>query len=101
METYDLIPNDRRRYIVLAIYDITDNKTRLAMVKCLEQYAIRVQKSCFEGFMTKAQYEDMMKRASRLIDENEDSFRVYILQDHTKVVTWGRGEVKTDDVIIY
>lgn len=101
MEEKELTPSDRQRYIVLAIYDIIDNKTRNAMVKCLEQFAVRVQKSCFEGYMTKAQYKEMMRRSSRLINEEEDSLRIYLLSDHTKVVSWGRGEVKRDDVVIY
>lgn len=45
-------PTDDNRYIVLIIYDITDNKRRLSMVRCLEQFAVRVQKSAFEGFLT-------------------------------------------------
>ena len=52
MEKKELVPVDRHRYIVLAIYDIVDNKRRNKMVKYLEQYATRVQKSCFEGFLT-------------------------------------------------
>ena len=35
-------PTDDNRYIVLIIYDITDNKRRLSMVRCLEQFAVRV-----------------------------------------------------------
>lgn len=94
-------PLDRKRYIILAIYDITDNKTRLAMVRCLEQYAVRVQKSAFEGYLTKDQYDRMKEEASALIDEGEDSLRIYLLQDHTRVISWGRGPVRTDDVVIY
>lgn len=101
MKEKDLVPSDKQRYIVLAIYDIVDNKRRNAMVKCLEQFAVRVQKSCFEGFLTLNQYRTMMHQSSRLIEEEEDSLRVYILSDHTKVVSWGRGEVREDDVVIY
>lgn len=101
MEEKELTPSDRQRYIVLAIYDIIDNKTRNTMVKCLEQFAVRVQKSCFEGYMTIAQYKEMMRQSSRLINEEEDSLRIYLLSDHTKVVSWGRGEVKCDEVVIY
>lgn len=94
------IPADRHRYIVLIIYDIVDNKRRNAMVKCLSQYAIRVQKSCFEGFLTSKQY-DVVCHQSSLIIESEDSLRIYLLQEHAHVVSWGSGECKTDDVIIY
>lgn len=101
MEEKELVPRDRRRYIVLAIYDIVDNKRRNAMVKCLERFAVRVQKSCFEGFLTVEQYETMQEEASRLVDESVDSLRIYVLHSHAHVVSWGRGLLKTDDVIIY
>lgn len=101
MKSTELKPSDDKRVIVLAIYDITDNKRRGSMVKCLQGYGIRVQKSCFEGFLTPRQCLRMEKEASRLIDEHEDSFRVYIIQNKALVKSWGRGEVNTDDVIIY
>lgn len=97
----ELIPSDRRRYIVLAIYDITDNSARTAMVHCLEKYAVRVQKSAFEGFLTREQYMKMSKESSSIIDEHADSLRIYILSDHTRVTSWGRGDVKEDEVVIY
>ena len=43
---------DERRCIVLVIYDITDDKRRTKMVRCLERYGVRVQKSAFEAFLT-------------------------------------------------
>ncbi len=101
MEEIELHPSDDSRLIVLAIYDIVDNKARLAMVKCLSRYAIRVQKSCFEGFLTPKQCRQMEEEASEIIDPSCDSLRVYRLRDHTLVRSWGRGEVKTDDVVIY
>lgn len=101
MQEKEIFATDKKRLIVLAIYDITDNKKRLAMVKFLEQYAIRVQKSCFEGFLTPLQCKTMEKEASKLIDEKTDSLRIYILQDHTLVKSWGRGDIKDNDVIVY
>ena len=101
MKENELVAADDSRMIILIIYDIVNNKKRLAMVKCLSRYAVRVQKSCFEGFLTPRQCEQMELEASRIIDFHEDSLRVYKLQDHTKVKSWGKGEIKTEDVIIY
>ena len=101
MQEHEYIATDRKKLIVLVIYDITNNKKRKKMVKCLEQYAIRVQKSCFEGLLTQAQCMKMEAEASRIIDETTDSLRVYVLQDHTRVKSWGKGIEVTDDVIIY
>lgn len=101
MEEKELRPEDDNRLIVLVIYDIVDNKIRQAMVKCLSRYAIRVQKSCFEGFLSPKQCLRMEIEASHIIDPSCDSLRVYRLKDHTLVRSWGRGEVKVDDVVIY
>ena len=89
-----------RRAVVLTIYDITDDKRRLRMVKCLERFGVRVQRSAFEAFLDKERYERMKDEASRLIDENEDSLRIYVLRDPLAVRTWGRGDTHTEDVII-
>lgn len=42
--------------IVLIIYDIVDNKKRNKMVKCLERYGVRVQKSAFEALLGRKKY---------------------------------------------
>ena len=101
MNEKDIEVADSSRYIVLAIYDIADNKRRQRMVKCLSRYAVRVQKSCFEGILTPKQCMQMEKFASRIINDREDSLRVYLLRDHTKVKSWGRGKIETEDVVIF
>lgn len=58
-----------RKFIVLMIYDIVDNKRRNKMVKCLEAYGVRVQKSAFEALLNRRQYEKMLRESSILIDE--------------------------------
>lgn len=50
-----------RKFIVLMIYDIVDNKRRNKMVKCLEAYGVRVQKSAFEALLNRRQYEKMLR----------------------------------------
>lgn len=89
-----------KKFIVLMIYDIVDNKVRNKMVKCLETYGVRVQKSAFEALLTRKQYEKMLKESSSLIDEEIDSLRVYVLDDIIDVYTWGIGERKEQDCVI-
>ncbi len=100
-DEYEYIAHDEKRYIVLVIYDIVDNRKRYRMVKCLESYGIRVQKSAFEAFLNKKQYERLMKESSNIIDKNEDSLRIYLLANHTSVRSWGLGDKNIDDVIIF
>ena len=83
-----------RKFIVLMIQDIVDNKRRNKMVKCLEAYGVRVQKSAFEALLNRRQYEKMLRESSILIDEAVDSLRVYVLDDIIDVYTWGIGERK-------
>lgn len=89
-----------KQFIVLIIYDIVDNKTRLRMVKCLEQYGVRVQKSAFEALLTEVQYRKLIRESQRIINHQVDSLRVYILDDVVNVYTWGIGERKEQDCII-
>ena len=89
-----------RKFIVLMIYDIVDNKRRNKMVKCLEAYGVRVQKSAFEALLNRRQYEKMLLESSILIDEAVDSLRVYVLDDIIDVYTWGIGERKETDCVI-
>ncbi len=89
-----------RKFIVLMIYDIVDNKRRNKMVKCLEAYGVRVQKSAFEALLNRKQYEKMLRESSSLIDEEADSLRVYVLDDIIDVYTWGIGERKENDCVI-
>ena len=89
-----------KKFIVLVIYDVVDNKTRNHLVKYLEQYGVRVQKSAFEALLNRKQYDVMMRRASRIINPVEDFLRVYILDDIINIYTWGIGERKEQDCII-
>lgn len=89
-----------KKFIVLMIYDIVDNKRRNKMVKCLETYGVRVQKSAFEALLTRKQYEKMLDTSNKLIDQEVDSLRVYVLDDIIDVYTWGIGERKETDCVI-
>lgn len=89
-----------KKFIVLIIYDIVDNKRRYKMVKCLESYGVRVQKSAFEALLNVKQYNKLIRVSSGLIDVHEDSLRIYILDDVIDVYTWGIGERRESDCII-
>ncbi len=47
------------------------------------------------------QCEEMEKKAGNIIDATEDSLRIYILRDSAFAHSYGRGDVKEDDVVIY
>lgn len=86
--------------IVLIIYDIVDNKKRNKMVKCLERYGVRVQKSAFEALLGRKKYDRLIDESHRIIDLATDSLRIYILDSIVNVYTWGLGERKEEDCVI-
>jgi CRISPR-associated protein Cas2 len=97
----EFVATSSKRFIVLIIYDIVENKSRNAMVHCLEKYGLRVQKSAFEAYVTKRKYEKLVQESSGLIDKTTDSLRIYLLADHTSVRSWGIGDAHTEDVIVF
>lgn len=99
-ESFDYAVADERRYIVLVIYDIVDDRKRCRMVRFLEGYGIRVQKSAFEARLTKKQYDRMTARIHKLIDKGTDSLRIYFLDNHFAVRSWGIGSEHLDEIII-
>lgn len=86
--------------IVLIIYDIVDNKQRNKMVKFLERYGVRVQKSAFEALLGRKKYTRLIEESQRIIDPSTDSLRIYILDSIINVYTWGLGERKEENCVI-
>ena len=79
MENYfwNTTEKDVNSIFVLVIYDIVDNKTRVNFAKKMNGYGFRVQKSAFEAIITEKVYRKMLKEIPRLINDEEDSVRVY------------------------
>lgn len=96
----EFIERDERRNVVLIIYDIVDNKRRSKMVKFLEGYGVRVQKSAFEAMLTRKKFEKFTRIISKIIDIGEDSLRIYSLTNRLAVRSWGIGDRHMEDVII-
>lgn len=68
IQRYDFstIIEDANKKLVLIIYDIIDTKRRNNMVKLLESYGNRVQKSAFEALLTNRQYKEIIPNHSKL-----------------------------------
>lgn len=89
------------KYMVLVIYDVSDNKRRNRLVKCLEQYAVRVQKSAFQGCLTKAQCKKLSKQIQRFIDAKTDSLRIYTDSMEMNIQAWGKRTPLENEVLIF
>lgn len=94
------ISREEKSYTILIIYDIINDKKRNRMAKFLESYGIRVQKSAFEVHLTKKHCDIMLERATKMIDLETDSLRVYFLPSKAHIRSWGIGVKTLQDIII-
>ncbi len=92
------IYNENKK-LILVIYDIVDNKRRRKMVKFLEKYGLRVQKSAFEMILDSKKYDRLIGGIPKLI-EPEDNVRVYRLKISGEVLCFGSEEPINQEVII-
>lgn len=90
-----------KKYFVLIIYDISDNKRRNNMVKILSSYGFRVQKSAFEAMLKDNKYKKLLGEIEKIPDKS-DSVRVYKIQCQGSVKVFGEpfSIVDEDTVII-
>lgn len=70
---------ERSFYVV--VYDVVDDRRRSRVARYMESIGDRVQKSVFEVYLTPAEVEKLLRRMKKLIDEEEDGVRVYLLCD--------------------
>ena len=88
------------KYLLLIIYDISDNKHRLEISKLLEGYGTRIQKSAFEAWLTKKHFEKLLSKLKEMTRAT-DNIRIYKLHGYGEVTVLGdQNYVNGDDVII-
>ena len=95
----EFIPEERRKYLIVVIYDIVDNRKRAAFAKYLKGFGVRVQKSAFECILSDAKYEKLIKGIPHLI-EKEDQIRVYKLTSNADIRAWGTVELLEEEEVI-
>ena len=86
--------------LFLIIYDIVDNKKRLAFAKKLNGYGFRVQKSAFEAMITESLYRKLIDEIPRMIDKELDSVRVYKIRGSGEVNLFGVSPAIADEEVI-
>ncbi len=84
-----------QRAFYLITYDVPDDKRRSKVARSLEALGERVQYSVFEAWLTGPELEQLQKRLKRILNEQEDSVRIYVLcaSCQRKVQTLGLGQV--------
>lgn len=91
--------NDKK-FFVLVIYDISDNKRRNKMVKVLSSYGYRVQKSAFEALLRPNKYEKLINELHD-IPSKTDSVRIYKIQGRGSAVQIGEQySIEDEETVI-
>jgi CRISPR-associated protein Cas2 len=73
---------------VVVAYDITDDKRRNKIAKCIEGYGMRVNYSVFECVLKPSGFKQLKKSLEKLLNSDEDTIRIYQLcKDCIKKVT--------------
>lgn len=89
----------KHRYVVC--YDICHNRRRYRIDKVLKGWGERVQRSVFEVLLTKNNLEALLAELRPLMDEQEDSIRIYPVTANDKQLCLGVESVYiTDESII-
>lgn len=83
-----------RKFYVLA-YDISNDKRRNKIAKLCESTAVRIQGSVFEAYLSPSELEKLVKKAKNIMQEKEDSLRIYMLCEacRAKIKNYGQGQV--------
>lgn len=86
---------------IVVSYDIVDDKRRNKIAKELENYGTRVQYSVFETILGEEKFKELLPNLNSLLDENEDSLRIYYLCESClkKTKVYGVGEISKDEEI--
>jgi len=94
-------PRNRRQWLLVS-YDIADDRRRHKVMKTLYGYGKRVQYSVFECEVRPAQVRELQQRLRKMIREEQDSVRFYMLCEEClgKVVTLGLGEIYRIEPIV-
>lgn len=90
----------------LIIYDLPDtkaaNKRRTRLHKLLSGYGKWTQYSVFECFLTAAQFAKLQIQLEKLINPQEDSVRIYVLDASAvkRTLTYGSDKPRPEKTLI-
>ncbi len=90
-----------KQLFVLVIYDIVNNKRRTKFAKEMNGYGFRVQKSAFEALIDEALFLKLQRIIPTLINEEEDSVRIYRMTGYGEVKLFGlNSKLESEEVMI-
>ena len=84
----------------LIVYDIRNAKRLRKVEKCMESYALRVQKSVFESNAPEESIEQLKFRLEKIIEDSEDFVLFFKVceRDWQKQEKYGVGAKQKDEI---
>lgn len=90
------------KYVIA--FDIAGDNIRTRVVKILSEYAYRVQKSVFEGIISKESILELQGKVEKIIDKKNDSVRIYPLcgkcEPEVNIIGTGTKVEEVDYIIL-
>ncbi len=82
------------RFYVVVLFDISDQKKYRILIKILNEYCVRVQKSVFEGHLKMSQIRQLMSSIERLMSSEryfdaDDNVRIYRISGNCTATVYG------------
>lgn len=71
-----MVAKSKKQLHIIA-YDTTSDKRRRQIVKCLEKYGVRINKSVFECMLTKKQIAAITAELEKISNMRYDSIAIY------------------------
>lgn len=65
----------------VAAYDCPSNRRRRKLMELMKDHLFHVQGSVFEGSLTPPAFRKLLADARQIINEEEDSLRIYVLPE--------------------
>ena len=103
MDEWDFLDEDfcneffEDTFTVVVIYDIIDNQRREFLIKLLNSFGNRIQRSAFECLLTREKCEILLKKIEKFAEEG-DLIRIYRLNQNVKKVIYGElTEIENED----
>ncbi len=84
---------------VVLTYDVEVKKVNKVR-KLLKKYLVWTQNSVFEGEITEGKLQKCLSQVGKIIDKNEDSIYIYIVENPKNIVKNKLGKEKALDELI-
>lgn len=86
------------RYYVLILFDISNQKKYRKLLKTIQRYGLRMQKSVFEAYLRKSQIKELTSSIESLMAsdawfDSDDVVRIYTIAGNCTAIAFGKCDI--------